>query len=147
MRRHVEQTLKNDVYATQGYRGENYIVPLPNGATLSSLSIDLNNDGTYGDGETFTEATVAIPAGAAAGLVKARLVLDDQTVLNYQLALADNITEARTVSVSLPAASRARRSGSGLPCFAPFSSARFISRSSGKASVCWGTPAAAGGGV
>lgn len=101
VRRHVEQTLKNDVYATQGYRGENYIVPLPNGATLSSLSIDLNNDGAYGDGETFTEATVAIPAGAAAGLVKARLVLDDQTVLNYQLALADNITEARTVSVSV----------------------------------------------
>ncbi|MDY4558681.1 MAG: alpha-N-acetylglucosaminidase [Alloprevotella sp.] len=103
VRRHVEQTLKNDVYATQGYRGENYTAPLPNGATLSSLSIDLNNDGAYGDGETFTEATVAIPAGAAAGLVKARLVLDDQTVLNYQLALADNITKARTVSVSIAA--------------------------------------------
>ena len=103
VRRHVEQTLKNNVYATQGYRGENYTAPLPNGATLSSLSIDLNNDGAYGDGETFTEATVAIPAGAAAGLVKARLVLDDQTVLNYQLALADNITKARTVSVSIAA--------------------------------------------
>ncbi len=103
VRRHVEQTLKNDVYATQGYRGENYTAPLPNGATLSSLSIDLNNDGAYGDGETFTEATVAIPAGAAAGLVKARLVLDDKTVLNYQLALADNITKARTVSVSIAA--------------------------------------------
>lgn len=101
VRRHVEQTLKNEAYATQAYRGETYTAPLPDGATLSSLSIDLNNDGAYGEGETFTTATAAIPAAAAAGLVKARLVLDDQTVLNYQLALADNITDARTVSVSV----------------------------------------------
>ena len=76
-------------------------ISIPQGATCSRLSIDLNNDGAFGEDETVASNTMDIPAGAAAGLVKVRLVLDDNTVLNYQLALADNITEARTVSVSV----------------------------------------------
>ena len=101
VRRHVEQTLKNEAYNVLAYRGESYTMAIPQGATCSSLSIDLNNDGAFGEGETVASNTMDIPAGAAAGLVKVRLVLDDNTVLNYQLALADNITEARTVSVSV----------------------------------------------
>ena len=101
VRRHVEQTLKNEAYNVLAYRGESYTMAIPEGTTCSSLSIDLNNDGAFGAGETVASNTMEIPAGAAAGLVKVRLVLDDNTVLNYQLALADNITEARTVSVSV----------------------------------------------
>ena len=101
VRRHVEQTLKNEAYNVLAYRGETYTMAIPEGTTCSSLSIDLNNDGTFGEGETVASNTMAIPADAAAGLVKVRLVLNDNTVLNYQLALADNITEARTVSVSV----------------------------------------------
>ena len=101
VRRHVEQTLKNEAYNVLAYRGESYTMAIPEGTTCSSLSIDLNNDGAFGEDETVASNTMNIPAGAAAGLVKVRLVLNDNTVLNYQLALADNITEARTVSVSV----------------------------------------------
>lgn len=101
VRRHVEQTLKNEAYNVLAYRGESYTMAIPEGTTCSSLSIDLNNDGAFGEGETVASNTMSIPADAAAGLVKVRLVLNDNTVLNYQLALADNITEARTVSVSV----------------------------------------------
>ena len=101
VRRHVEQTLKNEAYNVLAYRGESYTMAIPEGTTCSSLSIDLNNDGAFGEDETVASNTMSIPADAAAGLVKVRLVLNDNTVLNYQLALADNITEARTVSVSV----------------------------------------------
>lgn len=101
VRRHVEQMLKNEAYNVLAYRGESYTMAIPEGTTCSSLSIDLNNDGAFGEGETVASNTMSIPADAAAGLVKVRLVLNDNTVLNYQLALADNITEARTVSVSV----------------------------------------------
>lgn len=82
-------------------RGTTYACPVSvDEGTTAQLSIDLNGDGTYGDGETVNALAMAIPANAATGRVKACLTLSDGTKFQYSLALKDQITTARTVSVA-----------------------------------------------
>ncbi len=88
--------------SAQAYRGESFTCPiasLPADVT-ARLGIDTNNDGMIADTEKFDGITVTIPATSATGKVKAILELADGTSVAFSLALADHITEPRTVSVA-----------------------------------------------
>lgn len=82
-------------------RGATYTFPttLPTGVT-ATLSIDFNNDGTFGEGETADGLTINVPNTAIATQVAARLTLSDGTTADFSILLKDNITTARTVSVN-----------------------------------------------
>lgn len=82
-------------------RGAAYTFPttLPTGVT-ATLSIDFNNDGTFGEGETANGLTINVPITAIATQVAARLTLNDGTTADFSILLKDNITTARTVSVN-----------------------------------------------
>ncbi len=83
------------------YRGENFELSgfmVPADAT-ATLSIDFNNDGAFGEGESGA-VNIAVPATAVTGRVKARLCLSDGTSVAFTVALRDRITEPRTVSAS-----------------------------------------------
>lgn len=94
------QDKRNELQAS-AFRGGEYTCPvsaLPEGIT-ATLSVDMNNDGTFTADETVEGLRVSIPGNAVAGDVKACLTLSDGTSVIYTLALRDNITEPRTVSV------------------------------------------------
>lgn len=83
------------------FRGSEYVCPvsaLPDGIE-STLSVDMNNDGAFSPDETASGLRIGIPENAVAGNVKACLTLSDGTSVVYTLALRDNITVPRTVSV------------------------------------------------
>lgn len=82
-------------------RGAAYTFPttLPTGVT-ATLSIDFNNDGTFGEGETADGLTINVPTTAIATQVAARLTLSDGTAADFSILLKDNITTARTVTVN-----------------------------------------------
>lgn len=82
-------------------RGATYTFPttLPTGVT-ATLSIDFNNDGTFGENETANGLTINVPTTAIATQVAARLTLSDGTAADFSILLKDNITTARTVSVN-----------------------------------------------
>ena len=82
-------------------RGATYTFPttLPTGVT-ATLSIDFNNDGTFGEGETADGLTINVPNTAIATQVAARLTLNDGTTADFSILLKDNITTARTVTVN-----------------------------------------------
>lgn len=82
------------------FRGTTYTCPvtLPEG-TGAKLSIDYNNDGVFADGETAEGIALAIPEDAVTTDVKARLTLEDGTEFVYTLALKDEITVPRDVTV------------------------------------------------
>lgn len=82
-------------------RGAAYTFPttLPTGVT-ATLSIDFNNDGTFGENETANGLTINVPTIAIATQVAARLTLSDGTTADFSILLKDNITTARTVSVN-----------------------------------------------
>lgn len=82
-------------------RGAAYTFPttLPTGVT-ATLSIDFNNDGTFGEDETANGLTINVPTTAIATQVAARLTLNDGTTADFSILLKDNITTARTVSVN-----------------------------------------------
>lgn len=82
-------------------RGAAYTFPttLPTGVT-ATLSIDFNNDGTFGENETANGLTINVPTTAIATQVAARLTLSDGTTADFSILLKDNITTARTVSVN-----------------------------------------------
>lgn len=82
-------------------RGAAYTFPtsLPTGVT-ATLSIDFNNDGTFGENETANGLTINVPTTAIATQVAARLTLSDGTAADFNILLKDNITTARTVSVN-----------------------------------------------
>lgn len=82
-------------------RGAAYTFPttLPTGVT-ATLSIDFNNDGTFGEGETADGLTINVPNTAIATQVAARLTLSDGTTADFSILLKDNITTARTVTVN-----------------------------------------------
>lgn len=82
-------------------RGATYTFPttLPTGVT-ATLSIDFNNDGTFGEGETADGLTINVPNTAIATQVAARLTLSDGTTADFSILLKDNITTARTVTVN-----------------------------------------------
>lgn len=82
-------------------RGAAYTFPttLPTGVT-ATLSIDFNNDGTFGEDETANGLTINVPTTAIATQVAARLTLNDGTTADFSILLKDNITTARTISVN-----------------------------------------------
>ena len=84
------------------YRGQEVELPLIIGkeVTISSVWIDLNNDGNAGNGETLTANgnNVTIPADAAIGKTTAKVTYSDGTVITFNLALIEDITSARTVT-------------------------------------------------
>ena len=83
------------------YRGQTVDLPLVIGkdVTISSVWVDLNNDGAKGNGETLTAANnrIAIPADAKIGKTTAQVVYSDGTDITFNLALIEDITENRTV--------------------------------------------------
>ncbi len=92
---------KSDVIP-EVYRGKEVELPLIIGkeVTISSVWIDLNNDGNAGNGETLTANgnNVTIPADAAIGKTKATVVFSDGTNISFNIALIEDITDARTVT-------------------------------------------------
>ena len=92
---------KSDVIP-EVYRGKTVELPLIIGknVTISSVWVDLNNDGAKGNGETLTAANnqVAIPAEATIGKTTAQVVYSDGTDITFSLALIEDITIARTVT-------------------------------------------------
>lgn len=92
---------KSDVIPSV-YRGQMVNLPLEIGknVTISSVWVDLNNDGAKGNGETLTATNnqVDIPADAAIGKTTAQVVYSDGTDITFSLALIEDITTARTVT-------------------------------------------------
>lgn len=92
---------KSDVIS-EVYRGQEVELPLIIGknVTISSVWIDLNADGNAGNGETLTANgnSVTIPADAAIGKTTAKVTYSDGTVITFNLALIEDITDARTVT-------------------------------------------------
>ena len=92
---------KSDVIP-EVYRGKTVELPLIIGkeVTISSVWVDLNNDGAKGNGETLTatDNEVAIPADATIGKTTAQVVYSDGTDITFNLALVEDITDARTVT-------------------------------------------------
>ena len=84
------------------YRDKTVELPLEIGksVTISSVWIDLNNDGNAGNGETLTANgnSVTIPADATIGKTTAKVTYSDGTVITFNLALIEDITDARTVT-------------------------------------------------
>ena len=85
------------------YRGQEVELPLVIGknVTISNIWIDLNNDGAAGNGETLTANgnKVTIPADAVIGQTTAKVTYSDNTVITFDLALVEDITNERTVEV------------------------------------------------
>lgn len=96
--RHIEQSKAANEYVKYAYRGEEFTFDIPEGTT-ATLSVDANNDGVFGDGETVSSNTMTIPEGAATTTVKALVVLSDNTEISFYLFIADNIDDDRTVTV------------------------------------------------
>ena len=92
---------KSDVIP-EVYRGQTVELPLEIGknVTISSVWVDLNNDGNAGNGETLTANgnNVTIPADAAIGKTTAKVTYSDGTIITFNLALIEDITTERTVT-------------------------------------------------
>ena len=97
----TRKATKSDVIP-EVYRGKTVELPLIIGknVTITSVWIDLNNDGSKGNGETLTATNnqVSIPADAAIGKTTAQVVYSDGTDITFSLALVEDITDARTVT-------------------------------------------------
>ena len=97
----ARKATKSDV-VPEVYRGQTVDLPLEIGksVTITSVWVDLNNDGAKGNGETLTatDNQVAIPADATIGKTTAQVVYSDGTDITFNLALIEDITEARTVT-------------------------------------------------
>ncbi|MBO7239360.1 MAG: alpha-N-acetylglucosaminidase C-terminal domain-containing protein [Bacteroidaceae bacterium] len=93
---------KSDVIA-EVYRGQEVVLPLVIGKDVETASvwIDFNNDGAAGNGENLAVngGKVAVPADAAIGKTTAKVAYSDGTVITFSLALVEDITTARTVTV------------------------------------------------
>ncbi len=94
---------KSDVLP-EVYRGQTVKLPLIIGkeVTVSSVQIDLNGDGAMGNTETLSAdgMNVTIPADAAIGKTKAIVEFSDGTVITFNIALIEDITENRTVTAA-----------------------------------------------
>lgn len=94
---------KSDVIP-EVYRGQTVELPLTIGksVTVSSVQIDLNGDGAMGNTETLaaTGMNVTIPDDAAIGKTKAIVEFSDGTVITFNLAIIEDITENRTVTAA-----------------------------------------------
>lgn len=98
--RHIKQEINVAKFHPTAYRGHDYTIAIPEGTT-ATLAIDANNDGNITDNERSASNTIAIPANAATSDVKAVLSLSDGTIVEFRIALADEILEDRTVSVQV----------------------------------------------
>ena len=87
---------------TEVYRGQEVELPLETGknVTISSVWIDLNNDGAASNNEMLTANgnKVTIPDDAVIGQTKAKVTYSDGTVITFNIALIEDITDARTVT-------------------------------------------------
>ena len=93
---------KSDVIP-EVYRGKTVALPLEIGknVTISSVWIDLNNDGAASNNETLAVTDgnkVAIAADAAIGKTTAKVTYSDGTVITFNIALIEDITDVRTVT-------------------------------------------------
>ena len=97
----TRKATKSDVIP-EVYRGKTVELPLIIGknVTITSVWVDLNNDGAKGNGEilTATNNQVAIPADAAIGKTTAQVVYSDGTDITFNLALVEDIDANRTVT-------------------------------------------------
>ena len=97
----ARKATKSDVIP-EVYRGKTVDLPLIIGkeVTITSVWVDLNNDGAKGNGETLTVTNnqIAIPADAAIGKTTAQVVYSDGTDITFSLALVENISAERTVT-------------------------------------------------
>ena len=97
----ARKATKSDVIP-EVYRGKTVDLPLIIGknVTITSVWVDLNNDGAKGNGETptATDNKVAIPADAAIGKTTAQVVYSDGTDITFNLALVEDISAERTVT-------------------------------------------------
>ena len=97
----ARKATKSDVIP-EVYRGKTVDLPLIIGknVTITSVWVDLNNDGAKGNGETLTatDNKVAIPADAAIGKTTAQVVYSDGTDITFNLALVEDISAERTVT-------------------------------------------------
>ena len=100
VQRHIEQDFPAEDFKTHAYRGQDYTFPVPAGVT-AQLAIDMNNDGNFTADEQSQTATIAIPADAATSNVRATATLSDGTVITFRIALMDEISADRTVSVAV----------------------------------------------
>lgn len=104
------RTIDNDVrqtYCPTVNRGSNLNLGLtvPEGVT-PTLQLDLNGDGTFGDGESFSTLSAAIPSSSTIGKVNAKVSLSDGTTLAFNTILKDDISADRTVTVATEAADK-----------------------------------------
>ena len=97
----TRKATKSDVIP-EVYRGKTVDLPLEIGknVTITSVWVDLNNDGAKGNGETLavTNNQVAIPADAKIGKTTAQVVYSDGTDITFNIALVEDITAERTVT-------------------------------------------------
>lgn len=100
VQRHIAQELSAADFSAVAYRGKNYTFAIPEGTT-ATLAVDANKDGNITDDERSESNTIAIPADAVTSDVKAVLTVSDGTVLEFRLALMDEILTDRTVSVAV----------------------------------------------
>ena len=98
----VTDATKSDVIA-EVYRGQNVVLPVVIGkdVEIASVWVDLNNDGASGNGEflAVNDGMVAIPANATIGKTTAKVTYSDGTVITFNIALVEDITKPRTVTV------------------------------------------------
>ncbi|MBQ8269640.1 MAG: alpha-N-acetylglucosaminidase C-terminal domain-containing protein [Bacteroidaceae bacterium] len=87
----------------QCYRGQMYTLPFTTKSTvtISSLWVDLNLDGAETDDEIITcdGFNITLPETAKIGAADAIATFSDGTQIKFDIAIREEITEARTVSV------------------------------------------------
>lgn len=89
------------------YRGQPSTLPIVTGGTvkLTSVWIDANADLARSESENFVpeNGKISLPADAAIGRVKAVATFDDGTTVTFNIAIREEITAPRTVSVAASA--------------------------------------------
>ncbi len=98
--RHLD-TDKSADWKFSSLRGSTFTfgAELPSDVT-ATLGVDFNNDGAIGEDEQATGNSISVPSTATIGTVKAQLTLSDGTTVSFKVALRDEVTEARTVTVA-----------------------------------------------
>lgn len=97
-------TKEKDYSVCEIYRGKENTLPLTIGdnVTVTEIWIDLNADLARTDDEVLAcnGLTVLIPATAKIGVTNAELTLSNGTEIKFNVAIREDIIEARTVSVT-----------------------------------------------
>ncbi len=100
----ITRNATNSAVIPEINRGQTAALPLSIGknVTITEVKIDLNGDGSFGLGETLTanEMNVEIPVDATIGKTTATVTFSDGTSITFNLAIVEEITDARTVTVA-----------------------------------------------